>query len=252
MAVVLASSGLSLLEHVRSPRSSDAINVYLFFSTILDAVQVRTLWLRQLPTTVAVAATVCVAFKFALLIAEAQSKMVGLMEDYQNLAPETLSGVYARRVFWWLNGLLKRGYGATFRPVDLMDIKEEFGAKGLLAALHPKSDEEALLRTCLQAFKLDVAFLVVPRTMMLALSYTQPFLFQAIIAQLNQPSGDRDRNIGYGLIAATGLLYLCLAISKTYYQHKTYQLVVKVRGTLVSMLYARSLKSQPKSVEKKR
>ncbi|OAG04180.1 ABC transporter-like protein [Paraphaeosphaeria sporulosa] len=245
VTVVLASSGLSLLEHVRSPRSSDAINVYLFFSTIFDAVQVRTFWIHPLPTTVSVAASVCVAFKSVLLIAEAQNKIAWLMEDCRSLAPETLSGVYARRVFWWLNGLMYRGYRATFRPVDLMAIKEEFGSKRLLAALQSKSDGKSLLIVCLRAFKLDVAFLVVPRTMMLALSYTQPFLFQAIIAHLDKSSEDRDPIVGYGLIAATGLLYLSLAISKTYYQHKTYQLVVKVRGTLVSMLYDRTLESAP-------
>jgi ATP-binding cassette subfamily C (CFTR/MRP) protein 1 len=237
IAVVLTSSGLSLLEHVRSPRSSDAINVYLFFSTIFDAVQVRTLWLRPLPTTVSVAASVCVAFKFVLLIAESQGKFAWLMEDYRCLAPETLSGVYARRVFWWLNGLMKQGYRTTFRPVDLMVIDEEFGSKRLLAALQSKYDKGALLGVCLRAFKLDVIFLVLPRTAMLALSYTQPFLFQAIIRHLDKPPENRDQNNGYGLIAATGLLYLSLAISKTYYQHKTYQLVTKVRGALVSMLY---------------
>ncbi|KAL5397860.1 hypothetical protein PMIN03_012833 [Paraphaeosphaeria minitans] len=245
VTVVLASSGLSLLEHVRSPRSSDAINVYLFFSTIFDAVQVRTSWIRPLPTTESVAASVCLAVKAALLIAEAQNKIAWLMEDYRSLAPETISGVYARRVFWWLNGLMYRGYRATFRPVDLMAIKEDFGSKRLLAALQPKFDDEPLLRVCLRAFKLDVAFLVVSRTVMLALSYTQPFLFQAIIAHLDEPSERRDLNVGYGLIAATGLLYSSLAISKTYYQHKTYQLVVKVRGTLVSMLYAHTLESAP-------
>ncbi|KAF2437796.1 P-loop containing nucleoside triphosphate hydrolase protein [Karstenula rhodostoma CBS 690.94] len=245
VAVVLALSGLSLFEHVRSPRSSDAINVYLFFSTIFDVVQLRTSWLCPLPATVSIAASACVAFKVVLLIAEAQDKFAWLMEDFRSLAPETLSGVYARRVFWWLNGLMNRGYRATFRPMDLMAIKEEFGSKRLLAAPQSKFDEEVLFRICLRAFKLDVAFLVVPRTVMLALSYTQPFLFQAIIAHLDKPSEDRDPNVGYGLIAATGLLYLSLAISKTYYQHKTYQLVTMVRGALVSMLYARTLESAP-------
>lgn len=153
--------------------------------------------------------------------------------------------MYARRGFWWLNGLMNRGYRATFRPVDLMAIKEEFGSKRLLAALQSNSDEDSFLRVCLRFSKLDVAFLVVPRTMMLTLGYTQPYLFQAIIAHLDKPSENRDLNTGYGSIAATGLIYLSLAISKTYYQHKTYQLVTKVRGALVSMLYARTLESAP-------
>ncbi|KAJ4291830.1 hypothetical protein N0V90_009726 [Kalmusia sp. IMI 367209] len=239
IAVIIGLSGLSLLEHVRSPRSSDAINAYLFFSTIFDAVQLRTLWLRPLSMSIAIAASVCLALKLILLVAEAQNKIAWLMEDYRNLAPETLSGVYTRRVFWWLNGLMGRGYRATFRPVDLMAIKEEFASKDLLGTLDTASLNYS------DAFKWDVGYLVIPRSVMLALSYTQPFLFETIISHLDVPPENRSPNNGYGLIAATGLLYLSLAISKTYYQHKTYQLVTKVRGALVSLLYARTLESEP-------
>ncbi|KAJ4360390.1 uncharacterized protein N0V89_000952 [Didymosphaeria variabile] len=198
---------------------------------MFDAVQLRTLWLRPLPTSVCVAASVRFAVKLALWFAEAQNKFTWLREDYRSQAPETLSGVYARRVFWWLNGLMKRGYKATFRPMDLMAIKRSLG-RSLLEALQSGKDKGGLLSACLRAFKLDVAYLVVPRTIMLTLSYTLPFLFQAIIGHLDMPFDNRNPSNGYLLITATGLLYLSLAISKTYYQHKTYQLVTKIRGAL--------------------
>jgi len=133
--VVLGLSALSLLEHTRSPRSSDTINVFLFFSTMFDAVQVRTFWIRPLPTAVAVTASICLSLRIILLLAEAQSKSTSLYEEYKNLAPETLSGVYARRVFWWLNGLMRKGYKITFDPMELMAIDEEFGSRGLLHAI---------------------------------------------------------------------------------------------------------------------
>lgn len=248
LAVIFGIGGLSLLEHVKSPRTSDSINVYLFFSTILDGVQLRTVWLRHCPLSVSIAASICFALKLVLLIAEAQSKFSWLMEDFHSLAPESLSGVYARRVFWWLNGLMGRGYRTTFRPVDLMPIKEDFASQGLLDAFKATSSKSDVFRSSLQAFRWDVGFLTIPRLVTLALSYTQPFLFQAIIGHLDIPYEKRDVNNGYGLIAATGLLYLLLAISKTYYQHKTYQLVTKVRGALVSMLYACTLDSAPASL----
>lgn len=195
--------------------------------------------------TASVPASVCFALKLLLLLAEAQGKIAWLMEDCRGLAPETLSGVYARRVFWWLNGLMRKGYKATFRPVDLMKIKEDFESKQLLDALVSKGYDGGLLKACFRAFKLDVCFLVIPRIITLALSYTQPFLFQAIIEHLDMPAENRNPDNGYGLIAATGILYLSLAVSKTYYQHKAYQLVIKMRGALVSMLYARALESTP-------
>jgi hypothetical protein len=81
--------------------------------------------------------------------------------------------------------------------------------------------------------------------------YSQPFLFESIISFVQKPASERPRNNGYGLIAATGLLYLSLAISLTYYQHKTYQLVIRLRGALVSLLYTKTLTSPPQSLSKK-
>lgn len=135
VAVVLSLSGLSLLEHVHSPRSSDGINVYLFFSIVFDAVQVRTLWLRLDSLKVAAAATACLILKVLLLIAETQGKKRYLFETYQKLAPETLSGVFARRCYWWLNGMLIRGYKILIRPDQLEAIKEDFASSSLLDSL---------------------------------------------------------------------------------------------------------------------
>ncbi|KAF2475710.1 uncharacterized protein BDR25DRAFT_391212 [Lindgomyces ingoldianus] len=44
--VILNLDALSLSEHLRSPRSSDRVNTYLFFSIAFDALQVWTLWLQ--------------------------------------------------------------------------------------------------------------------------------------------------------------------------------------------------------------
>ena len=63
LTVVPALSCLSLLEHIRSFRSSDCVNVFLFFSTIFDAMQVRTLWLRLASKKLAATASVCLALK---------------------------------------------------------------------------------------------------------------------------------------------------------------------------------------------
>jgi ATP-binding cassette subfamily C (CFTR/MRP) protein 1 len=85
----------------------------------------------------------------------------------------------------------------------------------------------------------------------MAFRYSQPFLFESIISFVQIPVSERTRNDGYGLIAATGLLYLSLTISLTYYQHKTYQLVTRLRGALVSLLYVKTLTSSPQSLNKK-
>jgi len=274
VVVVVGLSGLSLLEHGRLYRSSDGINVYLFFSIAFDAVQVRTLWLRLDTLKLAVAATVCVVLKVALLFVEAQGKKKFLFEKYKSLAPESLSGVFARRCFWWLNGMLIRGYQILIRPDQLEAIKQDFASdklldalersytKGKLVSLHKiefvvlmenigYQKSRRLMKSCLTALMSSVLAPVLPRLALMTFRYSQPFLFEAIVSFVQKPASERSQNDGYGLIAATGLLYLSLAISLTYYQHKTYQLVTKLRGSLVSLLYMKTLTSPPQSLSER-
>lgn len=86
---------------------------------------------------------------------------------------------------------------------------------------------------------------------MIVLKYTQPVLFTAIINFTQLPGSNRNEKYGYGIIAATALLYLSLTFATTYYQHKTYQLVTKSRGALVAFLYAKTLASKPQSLSDK-
>lgn len=107
------------------------------------------------------------------------------------------------------------------------------------------------MKSCLFALKLSALAPVLPRLALMTFRYAQPFLFEAIISFVQKPASERIPNDGYGLIAATGLLYLILAVSLTYYQHKSYQLVTKLRGALVSILYAKTLASPPQSLSER-
>jgi ATP-binding cassette subfamily C (CFTR/MRP) protein 1 len=152
VTVVPGLGVLSLLEHSRSPRTSDAINTYLFLSILFDAVQVRSLWLRLHSLKLAIAATSCLGLKCMLLIAEAHSKSRYLAERSKSLSPETLSGVFARRCFWWLNSTLARGYKSLIEPEKLDPIKDGFVSEHLLSQLEKsyeksESDENAVIHT---------------------------------------------------------------------------------------------------------
>ncbi|KAF2188572.1 hypothetical protein K469DRAFT_565963, partial [Zopfia rhizophila CBS 207.26] len=158
----------------------------------------------------------------------------------KSLAPETLSGVFSRRCFWWLNGMLLRGYQSLIRPEQLDPIKDDFASKNLLDNLQRSYDQgekmnmalaslqlirepavsqkksHRLLKSCPSASKSSTLAPVLPRFGVAGFRYAQPFLFGAIISFMQKPTTGRRRNDGYGLIAATGLLYLSLAISITY------------------------------------
>ncbi|PSN69168.1 P-loop containing nucleoside triphosphate hydrolase protein [Corynespora cassiicola Philippines] len=255
LVAVLGLNGLSFIEHIRSPRTSDGINMYLFLSSIFDAVQVRSLHLRHIPTQLKGAAIACLVLKIVLLLAEMQGKGKYLYAKYQSLAPETLSGVFARRFFWWLNDMLREGYRTIIWTDQLQPIKEDFAAKGLVSNIQAHSMKDAgskrrqIITSSFVALKGSIMAPIVPRLATAGFRYSQPFLFEAIISFLGQKASVRNPNHGYGLIAATALIYIGLTISLTYYQHKTYQLVTKLRGTLVSVLYAKTMASSSEGLK---
>ncbi|KAE8344415.1 hypothetical protein BDV24DRAFT_171882 [Aspergillus arachidicola] len=127
----LALCFLSNFEHIRTTRTSTVINVYLFFSTIFDAVQCRTLWLLQRQGSLPILFSVMIAIKSILLFLEAQGKGSLLMSDFKDLDPEATSGVFSRISFWWLNPLLARGFRFKMKLDDLFTMGPEFSGERL-------------------------------------------------------------------------------------------------------------------------
>jgi hypothetical protein len=141
VAVVLALSCLSFLEYPRSTRSSDGINVFLFLSVIFDAVMARTLWLLPNAYKLALCTTICTALKLLLLALEAQGKTRFLFPQYKHLAPEELSGVFSRRLFWWLNEILLRGYKTVLLPSQLYCNRLDSKSNNLLSNLERNTNK---------------------------------------------------------------------------------------------------------------
>lgn len=55
--------------------------------------------------------------------------------------------------------------------------------------------------------------MIFPRLCQIAFTYAQPFMIMRIIDLLEQEDNERTRNEGYGLIGATVLIYLGIAVS---------------------------------------
>ena len=96
-----------------------------------------------------------------------------------------------------------------------------------------------------------------PRLCLTAFNYAQPFLISSAILYVSQPSP--NRNDGYGLIAATALIYGGIAvrfspqrmagahtiqIATAHFEYGRARVLTQLRGALCSLIYARCLKTQ--------
>ncbi|GLA52801.1 hypothetical protein AnigIFM63604_009680 [Aspergillus niger] len=83
---------------------------------------------------------------------------------------------------------------------------------------------------------------VIPRLCLSAFTIMQPLLVDKITTYAALPETPETRNKGYGLIAASGIVYLGIAVSTAFYSRQTYQFIISIRGSLLATIYAQTLK----------
>ena len=180
-----------------------------------------------------------------ILIAEAIEKRSILIDRYRNSSPEVTSGIYSRSFFWWLNTLMTTGFRRVIQNEDLYSIDEEMSSAFLrgqgeyIWSQTQRGEPSALFWSTLKATRSAFLYCVFPRLCLIAFRYSQPFLLSRTVDFANSP--EEPDSIGWGLTAAFGLVFVGMAVGNGFYEHMTYRFIVSVRGTLVSMIYTKTV-----------
>ncbi|KAH8694908.1 ABC transporter [Talaromyces proteolyticus] len=238
---------LSHLEHNKSIRPSFLTSLYILVTLVFDIARARTHWLLRQHDAVAATLAAIVALKLAILLLESVEKRSILISIYRNSSTESTSGLFNRALFCWLNPLLLKGFMSILSVDDLFPISENLSSIQVTEQIQAgwsKSDKRgknAFAKTVVLSFKWPFLGTVVPRICVVALKLVQPFLIQESINYINNPIVLGSQNTGYGLIAAYGLVYLCIAVFTGWYQHLTFRLVTMIRGGLVGVIFRKML-----------
>ncbi|EXL76825.1 hypothetical protein FOPG_08508 [Fusarium oxysporum f. sp. conglutinans race 2 54008] len=244
-----ALAALSFVEHRNSKKPSKLIGTFLVVDIILDIALVRTFWIRSMRTIAAVF-TASFVIKTILLILEETPK--SLLDEKEKIH-ETSSGVVNRSFFWWLNGLFLQGHRTILETEDLQAIDSKFDTDHVSAPLEKQwerarnSGQPSLLKSTFLAYKWQVAAGIIPRLLHSGFNFAQPFLIQSVIVLVSKK--EMSVQISSGLIGATVLIYLGLAISGAWHKHMSYQLVTMYRGGLVSLIFKKTLKLKTTSIK---
>lgn len=240
---------LTWIEDARSVRPSSLLNIYLVFTTFFDAVQVRTLYLYS-PANNALSAIFAstVASKVVLLFLEGGRKTAYLMPQYKSLPPESTSSIINRSFLWWVNDLFYSGLRSVLTLDDLYVLDGKLASASLHDAIaqawrrrtKPERRFEFPWAAC-RALWRPLLLVIFPRLCMIGFTFAQPFLISATLSLLSQPSDQKSTNAGYGLIGATALVYLGLAVSTLNYNQNLYRFVTMFRGATVSLIYQHAL-----------
>ncbi|KAE8393320.1 multidrug resistance-associated protein [Aspergillus alliaceus] len=241
LVAALAAVILIDLEHVRSIRPPFLVSAYLFATLLLDIVRVRTAWLSDSQAYSACLSS-SLAIKLLLLILENVEKQKWLVPSQKVRSGESLSGPFSRGLFVWLNGLLRQGYSGPLTGNALPTIHEKLSSRDLSAqfagswARSNQSRQHALLLAVIRCLRWEIAGVAFPRLCVVGFSIAQPFLVGKVVTVLEQ--GDSfSLYEGYGLIGATAIVFIGIAVCTACYQHLGYRATTMLRGGLMVIVF---------------
>ncbi|KAI0126691.1 P-loop containing nucleoside triphosphate hydrolase protein [Xylariales sp. AK1849] len=242
LLATLALIGLTEFEHTRVVRPSLVIQTYLFFTSVVDVARVRTQWLLSGNRLVASLVTITLALKIGLLVLESLEKWRFSNRAEAEIPPLERCGIFGRSLMLWLNPLFKLGYNQDLTTNDLFPLDEDLNGEILTNRLiqrwnnTDKSRKHCLTIAVVLTFVPESLVAWLPRAFNIGFMVTQPYLVQTTLEYIM----DHDRlpvSYGYGLIGAYGIVYIGVAVSNQLFSFLTFRLMVKLRGSLVGLLY---------------
>lgn len=239
---------LSCFEHSRSVAPSTIIGLYLIISVPFDAVRLRTHYLlaSHAATSIAAFLSLSLIVKCTVLVTEAVEKRSLLLGPYQDLPPEATSGVYNKSVFWWLNPLLKVGFGKNLHVEDLFNLDQELASTNISTKFRQKwaraklRGPHTLLLTTGRVLIWQLVVAALPRLILSAARFSQPFLNRTTITYISNRD-DQQKSVGWGIVGAYFLVFLVQGLASAAYQHLLDRCAAQIRGGLISLIYRKTL-----------
>ncbi|KAF3807197.1 ABC transporter FUM19 [Colletotrichum gloeosporioides] len=244
---------LSFFEHSRSPRPSILLNTFLISTILLDAAQVRSLWLSAVTfreITIARVFTAAAAWKIVLVVLESWQKLPWIPWDRKDHSPEETSGVFGLATFSWLNPLFMCGYKRVLTVPDLFPLDKSLSVKTLqdtTRRLEPQrfqGQSHGLARALGKRLVAPLLLPIAPRIVLLGLVFCQPFLLEALLSFLEDPKANQYANRGYGLIGATFIVYMGIPIANALYWYFQERLLCAIRAYLAAAVYRKTLQAK--------
>ncbi|KAK9319112.1 hypothetical protein V1517DRAFT_266874 [Lipomyces orientalis] len=248
--------GLSYFEFSLSVRPPIIISLYLLLEVLFDAVRVRSLWLASHSPIAAAPSSLVLGTHAVLLVSESQGKEKYLTTPFsQDTNREGRSGLCGLCLLTWVLPVLQRGLLYQLGLEDIPPVDQKLTAERLIRRLlspwkqancHSlsvnQSKKNQLLITLFRTYRTEFFSAVIPRLCFSGFTIMQPLLVSTIIGVVALPDSSETRNKGYGLIAASAIVYVGLAVSTVLYSRQTYRFIIGVRVGLIAVIYRQTLK----------
>ncbi|OAA69111.1 ABC transporter, transmembrane domain, type 1 [Cordyceps fumosorosea ARSEF 2679] len=164
-----------------------------------------------------------------------------------SLGQEAFAGFWNRSLLFWVNPLLTFGFRREITMDLLPGVGPHLEAGSLYRNFRRRWDKTnntvskfALVKACIGTVPWPFLYIILPRLLFIGFNFAQPFLLQDVVTTVASDS-ETPIDIVRGLILATTAIYVGKAVSKSWYIHLRNQIMVSVRGILISAIYHKSL-----------
>ncbi|KAJ5699379.1 hypothetical protein N7536_002392 [Penicillium majusculum] len=243
---------LSVVDHSKSPRPSVLLSSYLFLTLFLDVAQARTLFLSsdgKPELTYSSIFVAAIALKTGILLLEAQQKSRWIGWDEKEHSPEETSGIFSLGVFFWLNKMFLVGYGKVMTIGDLYPLDSSFSARPLhdkflknMDYSKLKGDRFGLAKVLIRTLKVPLLLPIPPRLALLCFTFCQPLFLEKLLDYLSK--AELDKNVGYGFIGASLLIYSGLAISSGFYWYFHHRMRTMSKSILATEIFIKATEAR--------
>ncbi|KAF8312113.1 P-loop containing nucleoside triphosphate hydrolase protein [Clavulina sp. PMI_390] len=247
-------AALSYLEHSKSPTPSTLILIYSFLKSLFVGAVLRSFRLiPNISTGLLVAAALSVASYGTLFLAELVEKRSLFREDIKSqYTGESTRSFLSRSTFLWLVPIMWRGRTSRLTLDSLGDVPP---ADRVENARQPLVDElktltpaqmargSMLLRATLKAYTGTMLMPFLPRLILLAATFSQPYLVEKMISYV-EPStaGQYTTQQGWYLVAGFVCIFGVITLSTAVFWQTAYAMTVRYRAAVVGVVYDKSLR----------
>ncbi|PMB69507.1 ABC transporter C family member 8 [Beauveria bassiana] len=235
--------------HLYFPRPPSFLGLALTLTMIFDIGTTWTYFHRTGLESIARLHVPLPALKLVLICLEEVSKrnLIRSKALRSSLGQEALAGFWNRSLLLWVNPLLLFGFRREITMNVLPGVGPHLEAELLYQHFQRRWDKTnkvsrwALIKACVLTMPWPFLYIILPRLLAVGFNFAQPFLLQDVV---NAVASDTESPIGLirGLILATTAIYVGKAVSKSWYIHLKNQIMIGVRGILISAIYHKSLK----------
>ncbi|KAF8312074.1 P-loop containing nucleoside triphosphate hydrolase protein [Clavulina sp. PMI_390] len=245
---------LSYLEHSQSPTPSTLILIHSFLKSLFIGALLRTFHLTTnigngLLSTTAITAA---AYGSHFLVELVEKRRLFREEVKLEYTGESSLSFLSRSTFLWLLSIMWRGRTSrlTFESLGNVPLSDrvENARQPLLDELKSLTSAQMasgsmLLRATLRAYTGTMLTPFIPRLVLLAATFSQPYLVEKMISYVEPSTADQyTTQEGWYLVAGFVCIFGVITLSTAVFWQAAYAMTVRYRAAIIGVVYDKSLR----------